>query len=114
MRKLRFTTNRNSKPVERVNAIMTRLSRDKYLTASEVKRILWKLVKKTAPGSPHIVAKYAISEDCQYVGMIKGRPPVCMGEDHYFATQRVMYNRRQTKDGSNELLLLSIILKNLK
>lgn len=95
-------------PSVRVSNAMKRISRDKWLCSSEVRRIGLALSRRASTYSPHTVFRAAIPMECEYgVGMIRGKPPAFLWEDTYGAVLNVAkkYDKRRRKISHEEVLI---------
>lgn len=102
----------NYKPSERVFKALQWLSRDKWLSPFEVKRIGFALSKIACPHAPHHVYKYATYQCSVAVGIFDGEPPFFPGEKNYSRWLKAIKNMN---DQVPELALLKIFIRsNLK
>ncbi len=110
----RETTNRKDRPVDRIRAVMRRLSRDRYLTGGEVVMISRKLARLASPGRYYTVINNAFARECDCIGMIDGYPPAFVFEKRHAFFFEAMKGRKPDNDGTNELLLLNTLIRSMK
>ncbi len=98
-------------PSVRVGRAMARLSRDKWLSGEEVRRVTLALAMCASPARPHWVAQNAIRGECEHVGMIRGRPPAFVFEQHYGEVLRAVKNLTGNCKIAPEIALLQTVRK---
>lgn len=101
---------RSQRPSWRVNRAMRRISRDRWISGLEVRRIGYALASCSS-GSPASVVKYSYAAECEVVGMIRGMPPAFVFEPHYPLVLDAV--RKNEKRGSAfiELALLRTVIQ---
>jgi len=67
---------RSDRPSYRARMALNRLSRDRWISGPECKEIVSRWVGNSS-------AYKAAIEGCEYVGIIRGRPPAYIFESHY-------------------------------
>ncbi|WP_172417157.1 hypothetical protein [Pandoraea apista] len=103
------------RPSVRIQDAMSRLSRDRYLCPQEVVQISIALAKKLhiAPNSRAIAIKHAFKDECNYWGMVQGRPPVnAWAYEPTFMLSKAMERLKKLTPGEpikNELALMNVI-----
>ena len=100
---------RFQKPSYRVWAAMKRLSRDRWLSPSEVETIGMALARRASPGRPHWVLKAAIADECDVVGMIDGKPPAYTFEPHYGEVLKAAKKIKATRVAHAEIEFLKTV-----
>lgn len=67
---------RDDKPSHRARMALNRLSRDRWISGAECRRILCGWIGNNS-------AYRAAIAGCEYVGIIRGMPPAFLWDDHY-------------------------------
>jgi len=75
-------TYKRNRPRDRVHRVMQRISRDKWLSPDDVRRIGMNLSWKCSRAG-HTVYRAAIPETCECIGMWQGYAPVCIHTQNY-------------------------------
>lgn len=106
-----MVTNRQQPAYIRVAAIMTRISRDKYLFPREVLEIAFRVACRVS-NNPHASCRSAVPMSCSLaVGMLRGKPPLYHWEQGYSElVRKVREMEKATKRPVlPELVILNII-----
>ena len=75
---------------------MRRISRDKYLPPSEVKRVGYAICSHITT-RPQNVLKHSYRFECEFVGMIKGDPVINIHHENYFRLVEMLKKAESVK-----------------
>jgi hydroxyacyl-ACP dehydratase HTD2-like protein with hotdog domain len=107
-------TNRRSRPVERVACAMWRISKNRWIHPKKVSEMALRF-SQLASNAPHTVRNHAIHVCCEWVGMIKGWPPLVVEDPFYI--DFIKYCKTLSpndKTGKGEYTLLNYIIRGMK
>ena len=106
------TPNRSWRPVLRVRAALTRLSRDKWLSPTDVRNAAIRLALHCS-NNPTWTADRATPGACHVVGMLKGEPPATPQDPDYKQFLKTLNGAKRDEGAKAELLLLNLTIKRI-
>lgn len=102
---------RKHRPAARVSNALARLSRDRWIPPSEVAELALRLAR-CCSGSPKHVLNFAVCRAALETGLLRGQPVSKISDPHFARTARLLQQRKPTRDGSDEVYILELLLKN--
>lgn len=93
----------------RINRVLARLSRERWLSTAEVQRIAIKMASKAGSWSPLATAKAAVSQPAMFhSGMLRGQPLLGFGDPahHVLIPKLDALSQKQRAKGAAEVLIL--------
>lgn len=100
------------RPCDRVRSALNRLSRDRWISGDECRKLVHSLAC-CCSGSPSTVAKAAMAAECEFVGMLRGYPPAFIFEDDYRDFFIALSGLKRDSQAKAELLILKLQLKRM-
>jgi hypothetical protein len=97
-------------PTDRVVRAMARLSRDRWLSAEEVRDLVCRL-SRCVTWTP-MYSWRRIPGECFVIGMLRGEPPAYVGDPKYGAFLKLLCDKKARRyDAHIEISILKLLTK---